>query len=235
MKLLIALLALSAAPAFAQSETQEFDGVKAFVLDNTSGSVVVRKSDGAKVKVVSQKKKFEKGCSLETKKVGAKVSVKVEQPFRATCEVDFDILVPESAELELKNGSGDVDVAGTRGDIVFRVGSGNVKIETAAKKIDGRSGSGKFDAKGELGSVKFLTGSGNAKLVYVKAPSEGEIDIKSGSGDAEIVLPKSTKVLTDSMIGAGKFYNELGDDKDAKFRISYKAGAGSMKILKASN
>lgn len=237
MKMTLMILSLIAAPAFAQIETQEFEAssVQAFEMDNTSGSIVVRKTDGPKAKVVANKRKFENGCNLETKKTGSKVVVKVEQPFRKTCEVDFEIFLPVTANMELRSGSGDIDVAGTRGEIVYRVGSGNVKIDAEAKKIDGRSGSGRLEAKGLLGDVKLLTGSGNAKLVYAKAPVAGEIDIKSGSGDAEIILPKETKIISDSTIGAGKFYNELGDDKDAKFKVSFKAGAGNLKILKATN
>lgn len=237
LAILLSFFAVFSVRAFAQTETQEFDAasVQSFEISNTSGDVKIRKTEGVKMRVIAHKKKFEKGCVLEMKKAGAKVVVEVEQPFRSTCDVDFEVFVPESADLELKTGSGDIDVNGTRGNIVFRVGSGNVKVEAIAKKIDGRSGAGALEAKGELGNVHLLTGSGNARLVYTKAPAGGEIDIKSGSGDAEVVLPKETKILTDSMIGAGKFYNELGDDKDAQFRISFKAGAGSMKILKAKN
>lgn len=235
MKLMIPLFALIASPALAQTETQEFElsSITSFELHNTSGDATVRKATGTKAKVTSHKKKFDKECKLEVTKAGSKIIVNVDQPFRKTCEVDFEIELPEMASMDLRSSTGDFDVIGTKGDITYRVGAGDVEIKADAQKIDGRSGTGELEAKGILGDVNVMTGSGDTKLFYTKAPTTGEVAIKSGSGNAEITLPKDTKLISDSTIGAGKFYNEFGDDKDAGFRVNFKAGAGSLKILKA--
>jgi hypothetical protein len=237
MKLVIPLFILIASPAFAQTETQDFDAasIESFELEGSSGDTVVRKGDAKNIKIIAKKKKFDKECSLEMKKTSTKVIVKVDQPFRKTCEVDFDITLPENLNMSLSSGSGDFDISGTKGDIVYRVGSGDVKIKADVKRIDGRSGSGRLDAKGNLNDIKLLNGSGETKITYTKTPVAGMIEIKAGSGDSVITLPKETKLISDSTIGAGKFFNEFGDSKDAKFQINFKAGAGNLKILKATN
>lgn len=58
----------------------------------------------------------------------------------------------------------------------------------------------------------------------------GELDIKTGSASAEIVLPKTAKVRTSFTAGSGELTNEIGDSPDSKFKISMMAGSGNLHI-----
>jgi hypothetical protein len=44
------------------------------------------------------------------------------------------------------------------------------------------------------------------------------------------MFPKGTKVKTSYKAGSGEMSNELGDNPEAAFKVSMKAGSGDLKI-----
>ncbi|MBX7232717.1 MAG: DUF4097 domain-containing protein [Bdellovibrionales bacterium] len=236
-KSVVACLFLFSGFAYASVENKEFsaDGLKSLVVENTSGEVRVSVSSDGKVYVAADKIEFEKNCTLTVDKSGKELIAKVEQKgwFNSdSCKVNFEIKVPKTVALDLKSGSGDLFVTGTKGKVDVKVGSGDIKVDADVDQLDGKSGSGSIEVTGLLGNAAVKTGSGTVTLSYKSAPSKGELDIKTGSGNATVFFPSTTKVMTDFKAGSGKVYNELGDTSDASFRISMKAGSGNLKIKK---
>lgn len=76
-------------------------------------------------------------------------------------------------------------------------------------------------------------GSGTAKITYLTVPEIGKFDLKSGSGLVELTMPANAKIQTNFVSFGGKMTNEIGDTKDAKFKVSVKSGAGNLHIKKA--
>jgi DUF4097 and DUF4098 domain-containing protein YvlB len=213
------LLLILPSLAFADVEEKSFklSSVERLDLTNMSGEITVHAAKGGNAVVRANKKKFETGCELTIDVHGGTLVAKVETAsgsfFKRSpqCDVDLDLEVPKHVALD------------------FRVGNGKVLVDTEVAQVDGASGNGDVTLSGMTAGGKLKTGNGDIHLTYVSAPSSGSLDIKTGRGDAEVLLPTGAKIKTDFMAGNGKLFNELGDSEGG-FEISMKAGSGSLKI-----
>lgn len=114
--------------------------------------------------------------------------------------------------------------------MVFKIGSGDISADGSFKKIEGKSGSGDIDVKGLAGGGELKTGSGEINITFASSPIKGVLDIKTGSGDATLFFPKGARVKTSFLAGSGQVSSELGDNPNAPFLVSMKAGSGDLKI-----
>lgn len=237
MKIMIAIFSIVLAQsAFAASETKDFDSkglTSVSVLDH-SGKVTISKIDGSKAIVTTTKNKFSDKCKMTEEKSGNQLVLKVEKGpgFMDSdeCDVDFEIKVPKTVDLELMLGSGNIKITGIEGALSYKMGSGDLTAEGAFKKVDGKAGSGNVSMKGLNGPGEFRSGSGDLKLSYSSVPTTGEVNIRAGSGDATVSFPKGSKIKTDFKAGSGKLTNELGDNPSASFAVSMKAGSGNLNV-----
>lgn len=220
--------------AFAETREFNLSEISEIEVNNTSGNVNITAVDQGKATVSAEKKKFGEHCEMTIAKKGTTLLVQVKKAklFGRDCEVDFNITAPRTVNLDLDSGNGDMNIKGTVGNLDFNVGNGSVEVEAEVKKLDGKSGNGAIFIKGLTTGGSLRTGSGKIALIYDVAPASGDLDIKTGSGDAEIVLPKTAKIRTAFSAGRGNLTNELGDTSDSKFQISMKAGSGSLHIKK---
>jgi hypothetical protein len=217
-------------------ESKDFDskGLGVVSVENTTGKVAISSLEGAKATVVATKNSFSDKCTMTVDRSGNKLIIKVEKKssfsFSAKCDVDFQINVPKTVDLDLAVGSGNLTVKGIEGELAFKMGSGDISAEGSFKKIDGKSGSGKIAIKGLTGDGEFKTGSGSVDLTYAVSSLKGELDLKTGSGNATVLFPKGTKVKTSFKTGSGEMTNEMGESPEAPFHVSMKAGSGDLKI-----
>lgn len=222
--------------AYAASETKEFDsnGLAIVSVENTSGKVLITAATESKASVVATKNIFSDKCKMTIDRSGTKLVIKVEKTnsffSKEDCDVDFEVKVPKAVSLNLAIGSGNLTVNGIQGDLAFKVGSGDILADGIFKKIDGKSGSGKIVVNGLTGGGELKSGSGEIDLKYAISSLNGELVIKTGSGDSTILFPKGSKVNTQFNAGSGKLMNELGDNSSAAFKVSMKAGSGDLKI-----
>jgi DUF4097 and DUF4098 domain-containing protein YvlB len=220
----------------AASELKEFEakGLTRVSVENTSGQVSISATDGAKASVVATKIKFSDQCKMTLNRSDNRLMIKVEKTSgllsKGECEVDFQVKVPKAVDLDLITGSGNLTIQGIQGDLVFKLGSGDVSANGRFRNIDGKSGSGRIALKGLIGGGELKTGSGDIDLSFATASLKGEFDLKTGSGNATVQFPKGAKVKTSFEAGSGGLSNELGDHPDAPFKLSMKAGSGNLKI-----
>lgn len=217
------------------AETKEFSAsdIVRVELSSQTGNVKIIGEETDKVKVEIERIKFDHDCVLNMKKNGKVLEIENEAKSfftNADCEVNFTIRAPKKIDLELKNSRGKIDVAGTSGKLDVKVASGSVLVQSDVKDLTAKAGSGSIEVNGLSGNANVKVGSGDIKLTYAKDPGKGEVDIKSGSGDATLFFPPKMKIHSKVLVGSGEAYNELGDYKDAKFLISFKAGSGTLNI-----
>lgn len=258
--LLIFWLAVSTSIAFGAVETHTFKAktLKKLKVMTTSGDLKVSaSSDDSKAFVRARKIDFdESNCRLDVRGTDNELVVKVRKEGvkgSAHCEVELDIQVPREISMNLMSGSGDLTVKGIKGDLGFALGSGDARLsQMEVSKLSGRTGSGRVEVSGILGvsdvktgsgsirmigltkSATLKTGSGSLEVEYKSSPKQGILNLVTGSGDANITLPANSKVSTSFFSGNGKFYNELGENSEASFRVKMKSGNGDLRI-KESN
>lgn len=233
MKILL-FTALIGASSLALADVQEFDAAQINRLEynNSGGNLAISVSTDAKAKVSFQKKTFESNCKMAVEQRQNTLFVNVESKgfLNNDCDVDFQIVLPKNVALDLDTGSGDITIKGTSGDLNFRVGSGTITADAEIKNLDGKTGSGDINLSGLTTGGQLKAGSGDLDLTYTVAPSAGVLDIKTGSGDAEIVFPKNAKIHTSFAAGSGELVNALGNTPNSAFKVSMKAGSGDLEI-----
>ncbi len=213
------------------------DQVKSLILDNGSGNTIMTGKQTTELSISAQKTKWATHCKLEINQEGDKVKVSVNNQksnLRFTkdeCQVDFKIIVPTKLNITVNNGSGNVDINNVRGEFDFAIGSGNLQMEKCeALKIEAKIGSGDLILDGSITKANIKVGSGNLKLIYKELPSTGELQIRSGSGDTTVLLPKDSKIKTEFSAGSGKISNDFGNSDKAQYSIIMHAGSGNLKI-----
>ncbi|HET8595203.1 MAG TPA: DUF4097 family beta strand repeat-containing protein, partial [Intrasporangium sp.] len=95
--------------------------------------------------------------------------------------VDVDVTLPERSVLDVRSGSGDIDVTGLMDRAHAATGSGDVTLD----EFNGgelKSGSGDIEARVVRGDLTLKTGSGDVKLDTTSAP----VELVSGSGDVTV-------------------------------------------------
>ncbi len=106
--------------------------------------------------------------------------------------VNLDVIVPANANLQIKAGSGDIDVSGVNGQLSLETGSGS--IDATQDTLSGQS--------------TLNTGSGDITLVSSLDP-HGSYRLETGSGDIEVTLPGNTSVHVDATTGSGEITSDF--------------------------
>lgn len=242
MKALIitAVSALTALTSHAvTTDVKEFTAKNIIRLDieNRAGSVNISGQNTDKITVTAEKIKFSDKCSISYKQSDDEIKIESEKKSffgDNECLVNLTIVVPKKIDLNLQSASSNFEISGTSGKINLKVASGNVNIKSEVNDLDAKSGSGDLTVHGMTGNADILIGSGKIKLTYTKDPGTGELNIITGSGNTDLYFPPKMRVHSKTIVGSGETYNELGDFKDAKFLISFKAGSGDLNIKKAN-
>ena len=224
-------------PTKSPTETRAFPaaGIRIVHVSTVSGDVhVSSNSGGAEATLVATKREFGDACSFVAEVRDKTLFVEVKQTgffkFIHDCRVDIALSVPRGVNVNAALGSGDLEVQGIRGELAYKVGSGDVRANGAFTSVDGKSGSGGVNLAGLLGGGSIVTGSGNMRLAYAKTPKTGLLDIKAGSGEAVVLMPKGSKVHANLRAGSGSLINEIGDDPKSTFELDMKAGMGDLRI-----
>jgi Putative adhesin len=108
--------------------------------------------------------------------------------------VNLDVTVPTNADLQIKTGSGDIDVTGVSGKLSLQAGSGS--IDVTQDTLRGRS--------------TLNTGSGDITLDSALDP-HGSYRLETGSGDIEVTLPTNTSMHVDATTGSGDITSDFAE------------------------
>ena len=135
------------------------------------------------------------GIQLETRRSGSTLRIEVEIPktkgWNTRASLDLEIQVPASMALEVEDSSGDVSAEGVQltsikdgsGDISLRDTRGNLRID---------DGSGDIRIGSHRGDVEIEDGSGDARLseidgsVRIAEDGSGDLSMKSVSGSVRV-------------------------------------------------
>lgn len=236
MKYIFYLLSALIFSYSAYGEKQEFDtkDLRTLLVQNTSGDVKIHTSSEKYASIDISKKDFDpKKCKINIDNQTKKLFIRVETMgvfSENHCRIDFDIMIPKSVDLDLINGSGNLEIHDINGKLNFKIGSGDINAEGNFDIIEGTSGSGDIFIKGVHKGGKIQIGSGNVVLHFGQNIKTGELDVRSGSGNVNLFFSKKTRLFVDFKSGSGKFINELSNDTNGSFKVSVRTGSGNLSI-----
>jgi DUF4097 and DUF4098 domain-containing protein YvlB len=137
--------------------------------------------------------------------------------------IDYDVTVPADVALNLRSGSGDVEVNNVGRFVSAGSGSGNVRVRGTHGPLDLESGSGDLQADdAAAGDVKAKTGSGNIRINGFS----GGLTARTGSGDIEA----SGRLQGGGMIAAGSGEVRLHLTPDSHFTVEAATGSGDIRV-----
>jgi DUF4097 and DUF4098 domain-containing protein YvlB len=118
------------------------------------------------------------------------------QELSHNTSVSYEVLVPESTDLNARSGSGDVEVFGVAGPVRAATGSGGIRVEDTPGELTATTGSGDLNVLDIGGRAELQTGSGTIRVRNVGA------DVRAGTGSGDITLD-GTKAAVEAHTGSG--------------------------------
>ncbi|HTR48428.1 MAG TPA: DUF4097 family beta strand repeat-containing protein [Verrucomicrobiae bacterium] len=179
------LLLLSASPALADRLERHFkvEARPVVTIHNPTGTVVVRAWTKSEVMVVA--KRATDRVEVDTEQNGNRVEVITRQisdnASPSDVRADFEISVPEDAELQIHNDSGGVNVTNVLGDMNVETIAADVNLEDAAGYLNVKTVDGSFVCLRCAGRIEAYSISGNFRFIDLRSyhvhaqTSEGNI------------------------------------------------------------
>lgn len=131
--------------------------------------------------------------------------------FMSMCSIGYEVKVPNDAPVTIHVGSGDIDLAGPLGELNAETGSGNI------------------DATGLAAANAVLrTGSGNLDLSFASAPTT--VDLRTGSGDVTVFVPKGAAYAVDGTSGSGSRNITVDTSQSSSRKIHIETGSGDVEL-----
>ncbi len=188
-------------PAFAAvtgrfDRTLKVSGAVQLEVETGSGDISVRKGDDGSVRVygtiragelfsgsdpAEKVRRLEKDPPIEQAGNIIHIGRITEWSLRQNVSISYEVVVPANTRVELKTGSGRVELEGVTGPARLQTGSGDVRGGNIAGAVDAHTGSGSIDLASVQGDVKAHTGSGD-----VRVEGAPNIDVETGSGSIKL-------------------------------------------------
>jgi DUF4097 and DUF4098 domain-containing protein YvlB len=142
--------------------------------------------------------------------------------------IDYEISAPRSVALNLRSGSGDIEVDNLGRFLKAQTGSGSVRAHGVGGPAELQTGSGDVDLEENApGEVKAQTGSGSIRIHGL----EGALTARTGSGD----IQADGSITGESRLqsGSGSVRVHLG--QSSHLNVEASTGSGSIRIAGASS
>jgi len=163
------------------------------------------------------------------------------------CSVDYRIQVPAGTPVRIRDSSGDLTVAGVRGEVDVRTGSGNVHVREVVGPVSATTSSGDVTLTRTEGDVRARTSSGNVigeqlagrrieartssgdvRVEAVRTPPDS-LTATSSSGDIRVVVPDEV-YRVDANTSSGHVDLSLRQDLAAPRRIEARTSSGDVVV-----
>jgi hypothetical protein len=127
-----------------------------------------------------------------------------------TCNIAYEIRVPNGVAVTAHTGSGDISLRGTLGAVSLEAGSGDLEADLAPTSLTTRTGSGDIDLR-------------------LRSPAT-QISANSGSGDVDIRLPGDTTYAVDSQSGSGDVEVNVPQLGTSENHVQVRTGSGDITL-----
>jgi len=143
--------------------------------------------------------------------------------FLAPCSVDYRLDVPRGVAVDIRSGSGSVELTSVDGGAEVKVGSGGVHVSGARGAVSVATGSGAISLTGVEGSLHAKTGSGS---VDGTAMLSRQLEVSTGSGHIDLALLTDADSLT-ARTGSGAIALSV---PGGPYRVTTRTGSGRSTV-----
>lgn len=163
----------------------------------------------------------------------ARLDLEVEIPDGIAVEIDDgsgSLTVRGVASLDLRDGSGAIEVSDVRGGVTIEDGSGGIEVLGVGGDLSIEDGSGAIDVRGIGGRIVIRDGSGEIRV----RDADGDVVIdEDGSGGIVIVGVGGSVLIREDGSGSIRVEDVRGDftvERDGSGGISFENVAGRVSI-----
>lgn len=104
------------------------------------------------------------------------------------CDVDFDLVMPAAAALEVSSNTGDVDVRGVQNGLTVETNTGDIRAVDLRGDLRVESDVGEVDGiRLTSGTTDVENNTGDVKLRYAAPPTV--VDVRTDTGDIDVWVP----------------------------------------------
>jgi hypothetical protein len=225
--------------AYAEYEKVTFpvNKINSLKVENASGIISLYASTLNGIAIEFEKIRFTDTCELDfyngQKTILVKVTEKRSGFDDESCLVNFRIRVPETFNVNVTNGLGDLKVLGMKARLKYMIGSGNTDLSGDFKEVVGKVGNGKQFLTGYSKKTQLESGRGEFHIDFEKALSKDSLLLKNGTGDATVILPDSSNVKLQLESGLGRVFSEIPvSESKNSFSIKMRSGTGALRVRK---
>ncbi|MCB5907023.1 DUF4097 family beta strand repeat-containing protein [Streptomyces pinistramenti] len=205
-------------PSKKAERTYTVDGEVTSVAADTAGGTIeiVPLDEGGQVKVTE---KYEytgsKPHPTHTVKDGRLgLTAKVCKGMGARCTVNYKVLVPRKAAVDLRTSGGDIKVSGTSGAIDAETSGGDVTLAGCASR-----------------KAKVKTSGGTVDAAFTAVPDD--VSAGSSGGDVTVRLPKGTYAV-DATTSGGDRKVSVTTNESAAHKVAAHTSGGNVSVVPAS-
>jgi hypothetical protein len=215
---------------------QTLSGTPNLVITDPNGNVRVHtgNSDGITITATRSDSLFggNSNNAVQYKQDGNTINVTAPGGFGflfGSGSVDLDVSVPDTANVQVQSGSGDIEIAGPNGNIVARSGSGDVTINGVQQgTVEADAGSGSVNVANVDAAMTLHSGSGDVDARNV----DGQVNATDGSGDVSVRdSTLSGQSLLETGSGDVNFSGTLAPDGSYQMR----SGSGDVNVTLPNN
>ncbi|HVB61016.1 MAG TPA: DUF4097 family beta strand repeat-containing protein [Ktedonobacteraceae bacterium] len=220
------------------------------VINNGSGSVIIRRGNEGMISVAATKRASGIGIDAERMQInytqqGDTLDISSHMAWSllqfGLRAVDFEITVPSNCDIQLQNGSGRVAVQETSGSIRVRTGGGGVQARDLQGQIMMKTGGGRIEASGLQGQIAMTTGGGSIEAQNL----QGQIAMKTGGSHIILGNTRGQLIATtgggrievsqaalsgESSVGTGGGAITFDGSLDALGSYKFQTGGGAITI-----
>lgn len=142
---------------------------------------------------------------VEQSKTGTDILVEAEKPQDADGRnyiVNYTVTMPKTLTAKIINGAGEVTVDGMQAAVTIVNGAGDVIVQALQGALTITNGAGSVSVDDVLGSVSIGQGTGPVEA-SVTLPPNGDIEINTGNGNVDLMIPQSTSANLTAIVGMG--------------------------------
>jgi len=234
----VAAAALSASPAFAAVQGQfertlQVSGSVNLQVETGAGSIDVRRGGSNQVHVVGhiqtsqwffgdaeeRVRRLESNPPIQQSGNDIRIGHIDDPELKHNLSINYEITVPESAQLRASSGSGEQSISDINGPVEVTTGSGSLKLSRIGSGVRAHTGSGSIDINGANGSVYARTGSGSIRAMGIGGGFDGQ------TGNGHLTLEQSAAGSVRAETGSGGL--EL---RNVKGTLEAQAGSGDVRV-----
>ena len=235
-------LLLSAASAQERKEFSYTVGPQAVIsITNTYGAITIKPSENRQVVVTTVS--YSTGVSFENEQHGDRIDLRSVSTRQGSGLVDYTVLVPSDALVNVRSSNGTLHVQGLRGDVILQSETATVEVSDVSdahlhintlsgpinltdirnSHLDVHSVGGNVTLRNVIESSVEVN-STHGQINYDGDPgATGEYRLTSHSGDLEISIPNSAPVEISS-----HSVNGQSDEEIPKRKLGLSLGSANM-------